>query len=87
MIYEAAAPRQVSFGCVLYIAKPRSYLHLMEVDDPTELFPISTITLGLATGKVANLDQRRESRKAKRDAGALAAPVPLPPNAGKSSEL
>jgi hypothetical protein len=60
-----------------------SLYHLMEVDDPTHLFPISTTMVGSTSGSVTSLDQRRESRRAKRDAGAPTVPAPLSPSASK----
>lgn len=76
-------PLETSLGPVFKF----SLYHLMDVEDPTALFPISTTTIGPAGDRAINLDERMEARNAKRKAVAPAIPVPLPPNAGESNIL
>ena len=67
-----------------------SLYHLMEVDDPTELFAISTIILGSVSSTLGNTshdDEKRVLRKGKREAKAPAVPAPLPPNPGKYEKI
>jgi hypothetical protein len=72
-------PLETSLGPVFKF----SLYHLMELDDPTDLFPISTTMLGSAGGSMTGLDQRRKLRRTDRDARAPAVPAPLPPGASK----
>jgi hypothetical protein len=67
-----------------------SLYHLMEIHDPTELFPISTAIVGSRASTSRNAsheDERRAARTARRETKAPAVPAPLPPNPGKYKKM
>ena len=72
-------PLETSLGPVFEF----SLYHLMEADDPSELFPITTMTVGTTNRRVLDLEEKREARRSKRKGITPQVPAPLAPQAGK----